>query len=542
MNQRNNVLRSLIPAACLLALAVFLVFTSRGQKGPASPLQRPEISAPTSVTESRIDGPPLVAVEVPVDVPGTEPNAAEALKESGDRTAGKVAAAERFFVRVLDEHQQPAAGAVVYQDGTSRESVRQIARTGSDGRAALAREYFPARGQSLFAIIPGGKSTLSSFSDGSNPWPGPIELKVPAPPKEPGCFGRVLSARDGTPIQGASLAMFPAPNLRADGGRSGIFGGRLEPILTDSKGEFKLPYLAPHGSVEALVVSGAGYASSQIKWSEVAKAQEAQSSLDVSLRAPVQRRGSVRFEDGAPARGVTVGVRPTHAPFQWLVSTRTDQDGRFELATPPGEVKLEAFLHAYASVSEAVADEPEPIALELPYKSTTRVIIDAPADLDRRGLSLYVEDDFGLTEYALVEGEIPVYVMIESRARLMLAAAGSRLFESFVPVASAEEVMLKGEVTQTVEFSRPATGSLEVEVAAALLARLGEPTEVNLIDLAPGAAPYVHKVKMTGTKMRIDRVPARNLRLGVSFRDSFEIAMQTVDVNAGTVTTLMLDE
>ena len=73
-------------------------------------------------------------------------------------------------------------------------------------------------------------------------------------------------------------------------------------------------------------------------------------------------------------------------------------------------------------------------------QETARVILETPAGLDSAGLSLFVEDEFGLTEYQLVEDQVPVYVMGESEVRLTLAPVGSQYYRSFVAVASAEGV------------------------------------------------------------------------------------------------------
>ena len=541
MKQNKSARNGLLAAAFALALLATFVLVTRERTGAVPPLEEPG-TTPFAADVEGTEGEP--APDLPLaSAEDGDVEAANSIIASadGERATAAAPEADRFVVRVLDEDKQPVPDAVVYRDGLSRESVRQLERTDAQGRVTLAREHFPARRQSLFAVAPNGKSTLHSYGSEPLVWPGPVELWIAAPPEEPGCFGRVLGATSDMPIEGASVALFPAPNLRADGGRGGAFGAALAPVRTDGEGQFRLPYVSRFGSVEVLVVSVPGYAPTQIRWSEVEAAQEAQTSLDVALHAPITRRGTVRFDDGAPARGVTVGVRPVHAPFAWLVSTRTDQDGQFELSTPPGEVTIEAFLHAYVSDSDKVEEEVADIELELPYESTTRVILQTPDGLDLAALSLYVEDEFGLTEYALVENEVPIYVMGESEARLTLAAPGSGHFESFVAVASAEGVQLKGEVTQVVELRRPEAGILEVQLSASLLERLGQPKEVHLIAFEEGLAHYARNVQMEGSTLRMSDVPARNLRVSVDFHGSLEIRMEAVEVRAAEVTTVLFD-
>jgi hypothetical protein len=529
---------ALIAAVLFAAIAGLVLLQSARDPSPYAPVlglaEGPDVPRPVAfdleplpIPSSEFEAAAKRAAASPVDVPQAEPP---------------------FVVRVLNQAGQPIPKATVYVEKMSRESVRELGRTGPDGEATLAQRYFPVKGQSLFAVVPNGRSTQHGHAGSVATWPGPVELRVPSAPSEPGAFGVVTAAGDDTPIQGASLTLHPTPKIRADGARGGALGAALAPIRSDADGRFKLPFIASHSSVEALLVSMPGYAPVQLRWSEVDAAQKSEEPLVVAMEKPRLHRGVVRFEDGALARGVTVGVRPIYAPFGWLVSTRTDQDGRFELEAPPGEIEVTAILHAYASDSATFDPDDDSstsamLELELPYDSTTRVLLKAPSGVDREGLSLFVEDDFGLTEYSLIEKDIAVYVLGETAARLMLAKRGSQYYESFAPIAMAEGVLLKGGVTQTVELHRPRAGSIEIAVSSQLLERLGDIKEVHLGGVEPGHSPYTRKVAMIGSKMRIDDVPAgQPISVYLQFHGSLEMPLRIVDVTAGESVQVSFDE
>lgn len=527
MNARY-ILTIAVVATALVAVLVAAFSNSEERSTPAATMG----GAPRQANSGPVGDalpPPLESLE--------ESAAAVSTGASPDigRVDAEATGAERFIVRVLDEEKQPVAGAVIYGDGLNRESIRELGHTDAYGRAALAREHFPASKQSLFAVAPGERFTRNSYSNESLAWPGPVVLQIPPPPDDPGCFGRVVRAVDGVPVSGASVALYPTPRVRTDGGFGGAFSRGLAPARTGPEGQFKLPFISPHSSVEILVASAPGFAPTQIRWSEAASFQEQQQPLEVALKPLVRRRGSVRFDDGAPARGVTVGIRTSFAPFGWEVSTQTDQDGRFELSTSPEEVSIEAFFHAYVSDSDRApavdsGDGADRITLELPCSSRTRLLLDAPPGLDRSDLSLFVEDDFGFNEYPADEDSVPVYVPTTTEARLMLAAKGSRLFESFIPVASAENIVLHGDVTQTVKLTRPPSGTLEIELGPDLRQRLGAPEEIHVLAIEPGARPYARTIPMQESKLRIQEVPAQPLRISVGFRDSLESPMRSIDL------------
>ena len=225
--------RLLFAAVLLAALAAFSLLRSGGG------FRRAE---PALIQEGARAGSRFVASDVEsLSIP------ASAVQESA---AGAVAsradvpsAEPRFVVRVLDQAGEPISRATVYGEKMSRESVRELGRTGADGQATFAQEHFPVKGQSLFAASPSGRSTRRGHAGSVDPWPGPVVLRVPLPPSESGAHGVVIAANDGSAIRGASIALHPAPHVRADGAMAGALDTSLAPVKTGA--EACLLYTSP---------------------------------------------------------------------------------------------------------------------------------------------------------------------------------------------------------------------------------------------------------------------------------------------------------
>lgn len=176
-------------------------------------------------------------------------------------------------------------------------------------------------GRFRFEDVVAGPKSLSINADGYQPTEQKTELKTDEEAAleiglqgDAVLVGKVVSAVDETPIQGANVQL-------ADGSRE---------AQTDAKGEFRLENV-PSG-LKDITVSQDGYQTANVSRT-MASGEE--TNVEVVLRGAAQLTGTVTTEAGRPLVGANIRVAENS------LGAVSGEDGKFQVeGLTPGDVKL----------------------------------------------------------------------------------------------------------------------------------------------------------------------------------------------------------
>ena len=232
-------------------------------------------------------------------------------------------------------------------------------------------------GRFLIADLePTGEVYLQARAEGLVP-EAPLKVEMPpdgevevAMAEERVVEGRVLDARDDSPMEGASVRLSVVKRSASQGGGA-QFMTRAGDSTTDASGEFRISGLSS-GEFE-LYASADGM---QMVQQKLVIGESDTESLVIRLEPGLELRGRVETADGKPAAGLRVSAAPASRSYRTGMitssGTQTDSDGRFHVdGLRPGTHSItsrsESGLTARAT---AEAGQPEEVVLRFPRGTT----------------------------------------------------------------------------------------------------------------------------------------------------------------------------
>lgn len=378
----------------------------------------------------------------------------------------------------------------------------------------------------------------------------PVEqerVEAPAPEMAPlppgvamlaGLRGRVVDRDSNEPLEGVELALFPPPAAAAPWRRAGPDDVPVAPVFTDAEGRFRLPDLSDERMLMSLVARGEGLAMRQVRWGALGASIEAGEEITLRMTPAVRRSGTVTFSDGTRARDVDVGVRYAHSHRRWLQKTRTDELGRFELDLPDAAIEIEAFwIDDVREKVRIVEGDRSNIDIVLGASASTRIVVSGVEPGAFEGHALYLRGTAPSGPYTVRSGTAIIWVPSTRVLSAAIHPPDTSDQEWWFPVALANEIEIERGATNVVEFVRPRTGTIRVEVGDATFERLGALRDVSLMGMDVDASGWRNAA---GRTMTIEGVPIGTYEVSTTHRRGNECPTTEVVVGEGESTTATL--
>jgi carboxypeptidase family protein len=219
-----------------------------------------------------------------------------------------------------------AAGAVVEgfvrrPDGAPAAGAEVLLTGGEE----LVRGTAGASGGFAVEVTPGTYTVMARSDRAAGTWPAPVTVAAGGRTRgievwlgSPGAFGGVVTATDGVPVQGASIAVSPHDA-----------SGDLGRVETDGSGRFAVQGLGA-GTYDVAVTAD-GWSDAVRTGLALLPAERAELAIALERRGGVE--GTVKDGEGRPVAGIRVRCerRRAAAPGGARAEARTDAAGRYRL-------------------------------------------------------------------------------------------------------------------------------------------------------------------------------------------------------------------
>jgi uncharacterized GH25 family protein len=280
------------------------------------------------------------------------------LTETSDPVVIRLAKAAKLVVTVVADDGQPIEGATVRLTAMGERS----ARTAADGTATLE------------PVSPGWVAVQASAA-GYAPGSGFTQVG------SAGATGTLkVTLHEGVAVSGRVIDEQGAPIAKAQVTTAGIFDipGASDPVLTDTKGQFTFPALAP-GS-HTLVATDGEHAPARS--APVTVADQPISNVTITMKAGGTLAGTVVDDTGKPVPFATVRVAGDGQQM-WMLDARqatSDRSGHFELhglarAKLKARAESDAAASAIATIDLTTVAEKKDVKLVLDVKGVIAGVV-----------------------------------------------------------------------------------------------------------------------------------------------------------------------